>query len=132
MHLRDYPLICPCNVFNISDSYTSYWIGLSDAAIEGVWVWADGDLLGTWDFWRSGQPDGGAAQNEVLGKVNGHMWYDYPGTSSSKTRYVVCEYDVGKFLGFRYVVVHFVNQWPHVVGLLGDMQQENSLCGFRV
>ena len=41
------------------------WVGLSDAAAEGTWKWADGTTL-NFNRWLSGQPDGGSAENFAL------------------------------------------------------------------
>ena len=41
------------------------WVGLSDAAAEGTWKWADGTTL-NFNRWLSGQPDGGSSENFAL------------------------------------------------------------------
>jgi uncharacterized repeat protein (TIGR02543 family) len=41
------------------------WVGLSDAAAEGTWKWADGTTL-NFNRWLSGQPDGGSGENFAL------------------------------------------------------------------
>jgi len=51
------------------------WIGLNDEAEEGAWVWDDGTLL-DYDRWLGGQPDGGAAENNVVIFENETTWAD--------------------------------------------------------
>ena len=41
------------------------WIGLTDEAEEGTWVWTSGEAT-TYTNWASGQPDGGTGQNYAL------------------------------------------------------------------
>ncbi len=42
--------------FSVGSGYGSYWIGLSDAATEGAFVWVTGESLG-YTNWGDGQPD---------------------------------------------------------------------------
>jgi hypothetical protein len=52
---------------------TAFWVGASDAAVEGNWTWSDGS---PWTFagFSSGLPNGGAAQNCAAIRANG--WDD--------------------------------------------------------
>lgn len=51
------------------------WIGLSDTANEGTWVWTNGTTA-NYSRWLSGQPSGGAAENRVVIMQNSTQWAD--------------------------------------------------------
>ena len=56
----------------------SAWIGFTDIAIEGNWVWQDGQPTGPQDWWYPNQPDN-AAGNEDCVHMGANMgWNDYP------------------------------------------------------
>ncbi|KAK7881296.1 hypothetical protein WMY93_029705 [Mugilogobius chulae] len=61
---------------------TRTWIGGSDAAKEGIWLWTDGSV---WDYtaWHGGEPNN-VANNEHSLMVNLHstpkFWNDFPGS----------------------------------------------------
>jgi len=61
------------------------WLGLSDAAVEGTFVWSSGEPL-TYTNWFTGQPDNASNQDFVEMLTNG-FWYDNLGTPNR--RYVV-------------------------------------------
>ena len=53
----------------------NYWIGYSDARIEGQWEWITGEVAvidqnTTYEYWASGQPDDGAGNEDCA-----HIWY---------------------------------------------------------
>ncbi len=63
------------------------WLGGTDEAVEGTWVWATGPEAGT-EFWKNGAPVGGAFtgwhagepndfQNEDYLAVYRQSWYDW-------------------------------------------------------
>ncbi len=51
------------------------WIGLSDAATEGTWLWTDGTTA-TYSRWLTGEPSGGAAENHVVIMEKSTQWAD--------------------------------------------------------
>ncbi len=53
------------------------WIGLTDVAVEGSYLWPDGSALG-WDAWAAGEPDGDDAEDCVVISTGGHRgeWGD--------------------------------------------------------
>jgi len=69
--------------------YGSWWIGLSDSASEGSWVWVDGTTASYTD-WASGQPDdayGGQDCGAFLLSYSS-QWYDL---SCSSYIFAICE-----------------------------------------
>ncbi|XP_035692646.1 galactose-specific lectin nattectin-like [Branchiostoma floridae] len=42
------------------------WIGLKYGVDEGSFVWEDGEVLGSFDDWGQGQPDGGSDPNQCV------------------------------------------------------------------
>lgn len=53
---------------NLVGNRNDLWIGLSDSATEGTFVWTDGTIP-TFTNWRTGQPDDGSA-NEDCAEMN--------------------------------------------------------------
>ena len=39
------------------------WVGLTDAAREGLWVWSDGTTLDKYKNFAKGEPNGGRGEN---------------------------------------------------------------------
>lgn len=75
----------------------AWWIGFTDASVEGSWGWADGSPV-TYTNWSSGEPNnshGGECDSttteEDCGMIrwSGSAWNDYPCTCT--TEYSVCE-----------------------------------------
>ena len=56
------------------------WMGLTDQAVEGAFLWASGDPV-TYTDWESAEPNGGTGEN--CGQINrfypDHGWNDEPG-----------------------------------------------------
>jgi hypothetical protein len=73
-----------------SRSANKWWTGGTDAAVEGTWVWSNGDA---WSYtnWHSGEPNNVGTFGEdcmQLGRFGDETWNDEP--CSSPFRYV-CE-----------------------------------------
>ncbi len=64
-----------------------YWIGLTDAAEEGSFVWADGSELG-FTNWAFNQPDDAGDAEDCVQFVSGGQWSD---VACDSRRRVVCE-----------------------------------------
>ncbi|MSY87077.1 MAG: hypothetical protein F2652_01700, partial [Actinobacteria bacterium] len=93
-------------VFTMVTSQTGasrpYWLGASDAAVEGAWSWSGGDNTsqfwagvaagaaknGLYTNWRAGQPDAGSAENYLAGFTDAG-WYDTTDLTAGISTYVV-------------------------------------------
>ena len=66
----------------------SLWIGLSDKANEGTFVWANGAAV-AFEFWKKNQPNDGKGNEDCveMTKTNG-KWDD---VQCSKKRAFVCQ-----------------------------------------
>ena len=63
------------------------WIGFTDAASEGTWVWVNGDPI-TYTFWNGGEPNNSGNEDYAHMNTNG-TWNDAtPGTNHR----FVCEF----------------------------------------
>jgi uncharacterized repeat protein (TIGR02543 family) len=51
------------------------WLGLSDTATEGTWLWSDGSTL-TYTDWLNGQPSGNTTENHAVLMENSNFWAD--------------------------------------------------------
>jgi hypothetical protein len=55
-----------------------WWMGASDAAVEGEWLWYDGAPM-TYTNWRTGEPNNAGVAGEDCGILEGHnagLWDD--------------------------------------------------------
>lgn len=59
-----------------------YWIGYTDAATEGTWVWKDG-TSSAYSNWIPSQPDGSGTNCATFNKTDG-FWYDDACTTSQR------------------------------------------------
>ncbi len=66
------------------------WIGLSDVAAEGVWVWADGTPL-DYTNWHGSEPNGGEGENCAFARGSNGAWVD---SRCTKDRAYACELPV--------------------------------------
>ena len=90
-----------------------FWLGMTDTAAEGQWVWnSDGSPV-TWTIWGRGEPDGGSSQNCVdmlrnyainIGEGDKKKW-GTGGCESPHARTVVCE---KKEKIRKYIVAHLL------------------------
>ena len=57
-----------------------YWIGLSDLAQEGSWMWQESHQEPSYYNWWPGQPNGGGYANCVLKRISydgNRGWFDH-------------------------------------------------------
>lgn len=78
-----------------------YWLGGSDAVLEGRWQGTDGRLLDYYNSWGEGQPDNNAGIEHYLSIAKNGRWNDLP----------IAFYDMGR-MGF---VCEFENSMLPVV-----------------
>jgi hypothetical protein len=72
---------------------STVWIGYTDAAAEGTWVWVDGsqNQAGFSPPWSSGEPNNsGGNENCAEFKYTPEQWND---NDCGKTHYVWCEFE---------------------------------------
>ena len=63
---------------NINTPYRYLWIGLTDVAVEGTFVWNSTGLKPTYSYWMGGQPDNynNNEDNVVLDLPEHGLWVD--------------------------------------------------------
>ncbi|XP_068939293.1 C-type lectin domain family 17, member A [Petaurus breviceps papuanus] len=67
-------------------SKRTYWLGLTDRRVEGLWQWLDGSWL-TVSFWKLGEPNNMHNEDCVIMLLDG-QWND---ASCSLNTYWICE-----------------------------------------
>ena len=73
-----------------ASGYGSFWIGLSDEATEGQYVWAQSGTLDTYLNWDAQyEPTGTTAENCVAMRSNG--WFDMGCGNAAEA---LCEFPV--------------------------------------
>ena len=68
----------------------TFWLGGSDSASEGSWVWQDGSPL-SWTYWAGGQPSGSSNFDCLAWEGGWRSWRDL---KCSYDRYFLCEVKV--------------------------------------
>lgn len=68
-----------------------WWLGLSDADVEGTWLWADGTPA-SYTHWNPGQPDGSATRDQdCVYFIDGHGGWQDLGCTYNPGENVICE-----------------------------------------
>ncbi|XP_071801137.1 snaclec macrovipecetin subunit beta-like [Asterias amurensis] len=62
-----------------------FWIGLTDAAVEGVFNWTDGSVL-EYTNWADKQPDEGWPEEDYVVMAIDEKWNDARGADQTKAR----------------------------------------------
>ena len=68
----------------------TYWLGGSDEASEGSWVWSDGSPV-TVSYWAGSEPNGGTTEDCLGWYGHGRYWFD---SRCSSDRYTACSIKV--------------------------------------
>ena len=79
-------------VFMLADGQI-VWIGLTDAASEGTWVWMDGSPV-VYSLWHAGQPDNYGSDEDCAVFWYGFEWNDVPCDMYGTAGYVCSRQDV--------------------------------------
>ena len=94
------------NQFLNSLATDSFFLGMTDTADEGQWVWdSDGSPV-TWTNWIFEEPNGGRGENcvmmfrQFMSDSNGHRtdgWNDLPCQSNENRGSLICERSLGSY-----------------------------------
>ena len=82
-----------------------FYLGATDNATEGHWVWRSDGSSVQWEHWASAEPDGGSGQNcaVMLGnadKNNMDRWVSVWCSNTTVQETTVCE-KKGKFINYN-------------------------------
>ena len=65
------------------DGRQDYWLGGTDSALEGGWVWVTGDTFG-FTHWHTGQPNAASAKQDYIKARAGTGKWDGVGPNGKK------------------------------------------------
>ena len=67
------------SILPIASTEKDWWIGATDAALEGAWYWDGTGQSLTYTNWGQNQPDNNSDMEHcaLLSYKNTLMWYDY-------------------------------------------------------
>ncbi len=68
----------------------SWWMGLSDLDVEGVWTWSDGSPL-SYEHWFPGEPNNGVSAPEHCVAFPEHDAYSWNDLECGAARPFICE-----------------------------------------
>ena len=85
------------NILKRCANVHGWWIGLTDVAVEGSFVWDDAvDLERSNADWNEGQPDdNGSADCGVIARYYNYNWDDVPCNRSTTNFGILCERYLG-------------------------------------
>jgi len=93
-------------------AWGSWWIGLSDQAVEGQYKWADGSPY-TFPYWNAGEPNNSGNEDCTEMYNSTYRWNDLPCNAG---RYFVCEGpDSWNYFGNNTVAAAPQNGWDTAV-----------------
>ena len=76
---------------NSKMGHYTFWLGASDSASEGTWVWYDGSPV-SWTYWNSGQPEQRTSSWDCMAWVG--SWRRWRDLGCNYDRYSVCSVKV--------------------------------------
>ena len=95
---------------NINTPYRYIWVGLSDAAIEGTFVWNSTAQVTTYSYWLSGQPDNYYNEDyTVLDWPEHGRWVDVSQTYTGAA--TMCEKSITPTLPSNIIICYYSCLW---------------------